>query len=103
MKKFKLIGIIFIIIVVCYTIFIGIELTRFNNNIGAIPLVNIDKKTVNIDEEENTLREKKYGIGYTIEYEYLVNRKDGSDNQLLKLISGEFKLFDKFTLNTWIV
>lgn len=103
MKKLKLIGIIFIIIVVCYIIFIGIELIRFNNSIGAIPLINIDKKTVNIDEEENTLQEKNYGIGYTIEYEYLVNRKDGSDNQLLKLISGEFKLFDKFTLNTWIV
>ena len=103
MKKLKLIGIIFIIIVVCYIIFIGIELTRFNNSIGAIPLINIDKKTVNIDEEENTLQEKNYGIGYTIEYEYLVSRKDGSDSQLLKLISGEFKLFDKFTLNTWIV
>lgn len=103
MKKFKFIGIIFIIIVICYIIFIGIELTRFNNSIGAIPLINIDKKTVNIDEEENTIREKNYGIGYTIEYEYLVNRKDGSDNQLLKLISGEFKLFNKFTLNTWIV
>ena len=80
-----------------------VEITRFNNSIGAIPLINIDKKIVNIDEEENTIREKNYGIGYTIEYEYLVNRKDGSDNQLLKLISGEFKLFDKFTLNTWIV
>lgn len=42
-----------------------------------------------------------YGTGFTVEYEYFVQREENSNNQINEVISGEFKLFDKIILSAW--
>ena len=41
------------------------------------------------------------GIGYTVEYKY-ISQDISTDNRINKIISGEFKLFDKIVLSSWI-
>jgi len=102
MKKLKIIIISILILVIVYILFITIEVIRFNNNIGTKPLITIGTIDVDIGVGSNIQKEKTTGLGYTIEYEYFTERKENSDNQINKVISGEFKLFDKFLLSAWI-
>ncbi len=106
MKKLKIMGIVLIVIVISYVLYIGIELIRFNNYLGIHPLINVRNGDIYVDvytdKESNSCTEKYYGIGYTIEYEYYIDREENSDVQLQRLISGEFKLFGKFVLGAWI-
>ena len=78
------------------------EVIRFNNNLGVKPLIAVGPIDVNIEVGNNLKEEKISGIGYTFKYEYLVERNENSDSQINKVISGEFKLFDKFLLSAWV-
>ena len=40
-----------------------------------------------------------YGLGFTVEYEYVVNHEENTDNQENEVVSKNFKLFDKITLS----
>ena len=42
-----------------------------------------------------------YGLGFTIEYEYIVHREENSDYQGNEVVGGKFKLFDKINLSDW--
>lgn len=103
MKKIKIIGAVLLIIVFCYIVFIMVEVNRFNNNLGVRPLIIIDSVYVDIEAGSNIQKEKIIGLGYTFEYEYLILKDENSDNQINKVISGNFKLFDKFLLSAWTV
>ena len=103
MKKIKIIGAVLLIIVFCYIVFIMVEVNRFNNNLGVRPLIIIDSIYVDIETGSNIQKEKMTGLGYTFEYEYLILKDENSDNQINKVISGNFKLFDKFLLSAWTV
>ena len=102
MKKIKIILFIILIVIIAYALFITEEVNRFNNNLGAKPLITIGTIDVDIKVGSNSRKEKINGIGYTIEYEYLVKKQENSDIQIDKLISGQFKLFNNFILSSWI-
>lgn len=102
MKKIKIIGIILLMIISCYIVFIMVEINRFSNHLGIKPLIIIDLADVNAEVDSNIKREKITGLGYTVNYRYIVFQDENSDNQINKVISGEFKLFDKFILGAWM-
>ena len=101
MKKLKIIGIILIAIIVIFTLFVIVELTRFNNHLGVEPLIKTGVTDFYVGTDSNLSKEKMHGIGFTVEYEYFVQREENSDNQINEVISGEFKLFDKIILSAW--
>lgn len=103
MKKMKIIGILLLIIIICYIIFVVVEVNRFNDNLGVRPLIIIDSVYVDIEAGSNIQKEKIIGLGYTFEYEYFILKDENSNNQINKVISGNFKLFDKFLLSAWTV
>ena len=47
------------------------------------------------------IKKKYFGLGYTIEYEFLIN-KTANDEAQTDVISGKLILFDKFLLSAWI-
>ncbi len=102
MKKLKIIGIVFVTIVICYVLYVGIELIRFNNNFGVYPLINLGAIDIDVNVESNLQKKRIYGIGYIIEYEYIKQQEEDSDIRLNKIISGKFKLFNEFLLSSWI-
>ena len=101
MKKLKIIGIILIAIIVIFTLFVIVELTRFNNHLGVEPLIKTGVTDFYVGTDSNLSEEKMHVIGFTVEYEYFVQREENSDNQINEVISGEFKLFDKIILSAW--
>lgn len=100
-KTLKIILISIVSIVVCYAVYIGIEVYRFNNNVGCHPLLQTGS-AVYITANSNTKKEKYIGLGYTIEYEMMSNQKENSDIVLNKLLSGKMKLFGKIRISEWI-
>ncbi|MDD4706109.1 MAG: hypothetical protein PHS24_02715 [Bacilli bacterium] len=84
-----------------YLIFIFIETKRFNNNTKIEPLILLNQDKIDIASEEGMVKKKYFGLGYTIEYEFLVNKKENKPVQI-DVISGEFRLFDKILLSAWI-
>lgn len=94
MKIIKLIGAILGIIVVSFALFIIIEVKRFDN--GKKPLITIDKEEIKIDDSNKM--EKITGLGYVIEYDMPITKKNTG------VLSGEgnFKLFGKFIVSSWI-
>ena len=101
MKKLKIVGIILIVIIVIYTLFVTVELIRFNNNLGVEPLIKTGVIDSYVSTDSNLSKEEMYGIGFTVEYEYFVQREENNNNQINEVISGEFKLFDKIILSAW--
>ena len=106
MKKLKIIGIIFITIIVCYILYVVIELIRFNISYRIQPLINLGNNLGPIvvdagSNETEKQEEKMYGLGFTIEYEYIVHREENSDYQGNEVVGGKFKLFDKINLSDW--
>lgn len=106
MKKLKIIGIMFITIIICYILYVGIELIRFNTTYRIQPLINLGNNLgpISVDVNANGIdmqKEKMYGLGFTVEYEYIVHREENSDHQGNEVVGGNFKLFDKFTLSDW--
>jgi len=88
-KKLKYIFIILASLLLIFIIFINIEKNRFYNNIGYKPILILK-------EENNNLNKKYYGICYTIEYEYYLD-----ENKVI-ILSGELKLFNKWSIANWI-
>ena len=104
MKKLKIIGIIFITIIICYILYVGIEFIRFNTSYKIQPVINLGNSLGPISFDVNTAEtnmkeEKMYGLGFTVEYEYVVNHEENTDNQENEVVSKNFKLFDKITLS----
>lgn len=102
MKKLKICFLGLISLIVLFSIFITIELIRFNNNLYIKPLIVIGPIETSVKAGSNIHQEKMHGIGYTIQYEYLAERKENSDYQNNRLISGTFKLFGGFFISSWI-
>ena len=88
-----------IILLVAFVAFVIIELVRFNNNLGVLP----GKVTAESYTEDTAIYS---GVGYTISYKYDKKFEDyqysadalTNDN----IVSGEFKLFNKWLLGAWI-
>lgn len=87
---------ILILIVLVYSIFIFIEVKRFNNNTKIEPLILLNHDKIDLTSEVGKINKKYFGLGYTIEYEIFIN--DNAQN----VVSGEFRLFDKILLSAWI-
>ncbi|MDD3895996.1 MAG: hypothetical protein PHP49_03110 [Bacilli bacterium] len=87
---------ILILIVLVYSIFIFIEVKRFNNNTKIEPLILLNHDKIDLTSEVGKINKKYFGLGYTIEYEIFIN--DNAQN----VVSGEFRLFDKMLLSAWI-
>ena len=88
-----------VILLVAYVLFVVMELVRFNKNLGVLP--------GKITGEEYTEDTAIYsGIGYTISYKYdkKFEEYQYSANSLTNdnIVSGEFKLFNKWLLGAWI-
>ncbi|MGN1324304.1 MAG: hypothetical protein ACI4VR_03815 [Bacilli bacterium] len=81
------------------SLFVTAELIRFNKNLGAKPLVVLKTIEMDVKAGSNSPKEKISGIGYTTEYKYFIQQNNNSDNQINKIGSGNFKLFDKITLS----
>ena len=88
-----------IILLVAFVAFVIMELVRFNNNLGVLP----GKITAENYTEDTAIYS---GVGYTISYKYDKNFEEyqyspdalTNDN----IVSGEFKLFNKWLLGAWI-
>ena len=102
MKKLKIIFVSILSFIFLFIIFIIIEVVRFNNNLYIKPMIQIGPIETKIEVGNNIHNEKMKGIGYTLEYEYVAIRKEDSDHQTNKLVSGNFKLFGKFMIFSWI-
>ena len=88
-------------LVLIYIIFIFVVTKRFNSNTQIEPLILLSQDKINIDSTENMIKKKYFGLGYTIEYEFLIN-KTANDEAQTDVISGKLILFDKFLLSAWI-
>lgn len=102
MKKIKFIGLIIVIILVCYGLLLLIEIQRFNSGTMIKPLIQVGATNVNITAGSDHTEEKIDGLGYSFEFIYISERKDNSDVQLNHMISGKFKLFNRFIISEWI-
>jgi len=102
MKLLRAIRIILVLFILSYILFIIFEVLRFDNNLGVAPTIVVGPVDIHVEAESNLQKEKISGLGYTIEYEYVVERDLNSDVQTNKIISGTFKLFDKIILSSWI-
>ena len=60
MKKLKIVGIILIVIIVIYTLFVTVELIRFNNNFGVEPLIKTGVIDSYVSTDSNLSKEKMY-------------------------------------------
>ncbi len=88
-----------IILLVAFVLFVVMELVRFNKNLGVLP--------GKITGEEYTEDTAIYsGIGYTISYKYdkKFEEYQYSSDAITEanIVSGEFKLFNKWMLGAWI-
>lgn len=103
-KVWKVIGIIILAIVIIYSIFITIEVVRFNNIVGCKPLIILKDTSVDTTKEIVTgLSEEKYtSLGFTVEYQTNIIREENSDNIQIAIMGGEFKLFDKIILSAYV-
>ena len=88
---------ILILIVLVYSIFIFIEVKRFNNNTKIEPLILLNHDKIDLTSEVGKINKKYFGLGYTIEYEIFI-----SNDAQINVVSGEFRLFDKILLSAWI-
>lgn len=101
MKKIKTVGIILLVIIICYVGLILIERHRFNNG-ATKPLVLIGPININIAAGSKYSKETYYGLGYSFEFDCISEKNENSDVQLSQMISGKFKLFNKFIISEWI-
>lgn len=101
-KALKMVILVLISIIIIYAIYIGVEVYRFNNKLGRKPLITTGTINVKIAAGNNLQIEKINGLGFSIQYEYLVSYKENSDHQVLQVFSGNFKLFDKILLSAWV-
>lgn len=83
--------------------YVFVEVHRFNNNLGAKPLILIDEDNVDFSSKVGLVDKEYVGFGFTIEYEYNVKKEKNSDNIEVIVLGGEFKLFDKFMISAWIM
>ena len=101
-KTFKVIGIVLIIIVLIYALFIIEESIRLKKD-GEYPLIITNSKYCNKNGNINSISSnyeiKCNGLGYSIIREYSP-REESSD--IYYYIRGEFWLFDKYLLWGWI-
>lgn len=77
-------------------------MTRFKNNTKIEPIILINQDKIDLTSEVGKVNKKYFGFGYTIEYEFFVDKQEDSDQVQINVISGEFKLFDKILLSAWI-
>ncbi|MDD2238918.1 MAG: hypothetical protein PHH51_03455 [Bacilli bacterium] len=98
----KKVLIILCFLILIYIIFIFIEIKRFNNSTKIEPLILIDQDKIDLTSEEGMVNKKYIGLGYTIEYEFFVDKKENNENTQVDVVSGEFRLFDKILLSAWI-
>lgn len=93
-KKIKIIGIVIILIVFLYTIFIVEESIRLSNNTLAEPLIIFEESySGNIGD----VAYKSLGFTFKVDYANFSN-----SNDQVYPISQEFWLFDKFLIWGWI-
>ncbi len=88
-----------VILLVAFILFIIMELVRFNKNLGVLP----GKITGETYTDDTVIYS---GIGYTVSYKYdkkfeeYQNSTEAISNN--NIVSGEFKLFNKWMLGAWI-
>ncbi len=90
---------IIVILLIVFILFVVMELVRFNKKLGVLP----GKITGEEYKEDAVIYS---GIGYTISYKYdkKFEEYQYSENAITEanIVSGEFKLFNKWLLGAWI-
>ena len=98
----KRILIIIASLIAVYIVLVGIELYRFNNDTGKPPIILLDQDEINISSSIGRVDKSYYGLGYTIKYKYNIICEENSDVISVQILEGDFKLFNKILLATWI-
>lgn len=103
-KSIKVLFLVLIIIVLLFTVFITFESLRLKNNPGELPLIILDQNKISLDDysDQETVKKKYFSLGFTVEYEYLINKKENSDVINVITIGEDFQLFNLIRLWAWI-
>lgn len=99
-KVIKIIFIILVAIIISYSLLIVAEVHRFNNTPSRKPLIVI-KIDTEIKQGQETYSESYTGLGYKVKYECRKEEKS-TDNHVVIVLSGDFYLFGKIRLSSWI-
>lgn len=89
-------------IIIVFGLFILEESIRLKETTYHKPLISF-KTDTNLDANDLKYREKVYySLGFKLTIQYLKDEKSSGDNEMYRAISGEFLLFNKIRLWTWI-
>ena len=102
MKKVKVVCLIILIFLVIYGVYLGVELKRFSSKLGCRPLITIGNIETYVEAGSKKTKEKITGLGFTVEYEIKTTKKS-DDLVMIDVLAGQFKLFDKVILMTYVV
>ena len=96
-KLFKILGIILVILVIAYIVFISEECIRLMNDSNAEPLIVFKM-------EDDTVNNKKtyYSLGFNLNKDYLIEEKSSDDLVFIRYVGEEFYLFNRFMIWAWI-
>ena len=93
-KVLKIVGIVLACFILIWCLYVTIDAIRLRTiKYGARPLITLESI-----EEDTKLYYK--GLGYSVTYQ--VETERDYDLVLIKVYSGEFRLFDKILIWSWI-
>ena len=88
-------------IIIVFGLFILEESIRLEKTIYSRPLI-VFKTDTNLDANDLEHREELYySLGFKLTRKYLKDEKSSDDNEMYRVISSEFLLFNKFRLWSW--
>lgn len=99
-KAFKIIFIILVVIIISYSLLIVAEVYRFNNVPSRKPLI-VTKADTEIKQGQETYTEIYTGLGYKVEYKCR-REEHSTDNHVVIVLGGDFYLFSKIRLSSWV-
>ena len=103
-KLFKICLIIIASLVVLFGVFIAEESIRLNKVKGSMPLIVLGrtKCSPSCAEIGDDITIEYYGFGYKLDIRYYHSTESSEDNDIYKITSEEFRLFNKFLIWAWI-
>lgn len=93
-KVLKIIGIVLLSLVLIWCLYVTVEAIRLRTmKLGLEPLIALER-----GEDDTKLYYK--GLGYSVTYQ--IHKKQNYDLILTSILGGEFRLFDKILIWSWI-
>lgn len=106
MRSFlKISGIVILLLICFFAIFIVEEGIRLNKNLNSKPLIVIDRTKCDPScaEPGDEITIEYWGIGYKLNITYYHSEESSDDNQIYKITKEEFLLFNKIRLWSWVL